>query len=387
MTNALPHIYIIAGEHSGDQLGGALLEALHTRLDFTLSGLGGPHMQAQGLRSLFPIEDIAVMGFAEVLPHIFRLKRRIRETAADIAAKEPDIVITIDSPGFCFRVIDAVRAMGRTPPIFIHYVAQTVWAYRPDRAEKAARKLDALMTLFSFEAPYFTRHGLKTEWVGHEAAWHSPPKDISGIHQGQVVAFPGSRRSELKRHLPLFRDTMVRLIKKHPHLSMVMPLPKGLEALASSLTQDWPCPLRITDASERKQVMAESELALCKSGTISLECALSHTPMVITYKANPISAWIVRRTVQTKYVGLPNILLDREAVPEYIQENATPEKLAESLDRLLSDKTLYATQYHDLATLRTMLLPSMTQSPSACAADFVTSMLPQALRTAATSSS
>lgn len=214
----LPHLYVIAGEHSGDQLGGSLLSELKTLTSFRLSGLGGRHMEAQGLQSLFPIEDIAVIGIAEIIPHIFRLKNRIRWVAEDIERQKPDIVLSIDSPGFTFRVIDILRKKGYKESVFVHYVAQTVWAYRPKRAAKAARLLDALMTLFEFEAPYFTPYGLKTEWVGHQAAWTATPKQVENIIKNQIAMFPGSRRNELKRHIPLFRDVCKQLASLHPNM-------------------------------------------------------------------------------------------------------------------------------------------------------------------------
>ncbi len=375
MNAQRPLLYIIAGEHSGDQLGGTLLRALKQQVDIDLAGLGGPHMQAEGLNSFFDIEDIAVIGIAEIIPHIRRLKRRIRETADDIERKQPTVVVTIDSPGFCFRVIEILRKRGYNKSVFIHYVAQTVWAYRPRRAEKAKRLLDALMTLFAFEVPYFTKYGLRTEWVGHQAAWQIKQKPPEGNNKHQIVLFPGSRRNELKRHIPLYREVAEALAAKHPSLSMSMPLPPELHSTAHAQTQNWPCPLLITPSSERFTQMQQAGLALCKSGTISLECALSGTPMVITYKANPISAWVVRRTLQTRFVGLPNILLNREAVPELIQENATPEQLTAALDQLLSNETAYKTQQESFQELRKLLLPSDTKAPYELAAEFVASYL------------
>lgn len=370
-----PHLYVIAGEHSGDQLGGALLAALRKRIPFRLSGLGGEHMQKQGLKSLFNIDDIAVIGIAEIIPHIFRLKRRIREVAEDILLHKPTMVLSIDSPGFSFRVIDILRKQGYKESIFVHYVAQTVWAYRPKRAEKAAQKLDALLALFAFEPPYFTRYGLKTFWVGHEAAWHATAKNMQAVIPHQCALFPGSRKNELKRHLPLFRNVAAQLKLQFPALSMVMPLPSNLRKYAAGLIENWPCPLTLTDAADRKDAMATSQIALCKSGTISLECALSQTPMVITYKANPISAWVVRRTLQTQFVGLPNILLGEQAVPELIQEDATPEALTDALALIMGHQDIYQKQQENLIKLRAMLLPSTTESPSEYAANIIASML------------
>lgn len=371
----IPHLYVIAGEHSGDQLGGTLLAALRKRVPFRLSGLGGEHIQKQGLISLFDIEDIAVIGIAEIIPHIFRLKRRIREVAEDIMRHKPTMVLSIDSPGFSFRVIDILRKQGYKDSIFVHYVAQTVWAYRPKRAAKAAKKLDALLTLFAFEPPYFTRYGLKTFWVGHEAAWHATEKNMQAVVPYRCILFPGSRKNELKRHLPLFRNVAEQLQRQFPALSMVMPLPSNLKDYASGFIENWPCPLTLTDAADRKAAMATSQIALCKSGTISLECALSQTPMVITYKANPISAWVVRRTLQTQFVGLPNILLGEQIVPELIQEDATPEALTSALASIIGQPDVYRKQQENLTKLRGMLLPSTTESPSEYAANIIASMI------------
>ncbi len=372
---ALPHLYVIAGEHSGDQLGGSLLSELKTITNFKLSGLGAQHMQAQGLQSLFPIEDIAVIGIAEIIPHIFRLKKRIRMVAEDIERKKPDMVVSIDSPGFTFRVIELLRNKGYKDSIFVHYVAQTVWAYRPRRAAKAARLLDALMTLFEFEAPYFTPYGLKTQWVGHQAAWTAKSKHERHIIKHQIAMFPGSRRNELKRHIPLFREVCEQLLPLCPDMHISMPVPDDLQDIVASMTSDWPCRLTFARAVDRESVLASSQIALCKSGTISLECALSGTPMVITYKANPISAWVVRRTLQTAFVGLPNILAGKAIVPEFIQEHAKSEAIANALYTLLSNKEAYQEQQHALSALKHTLLPSATQSPSRNAAEFVASML------------
>jgi lipid-A-disaccharide synthase len=369
------HIYIVAGEHSGDQLGSRLIAALKNSIPIRISGLGGAHMQAQGLKSLFPMEEISVMGFAEVLPHIFRLKRRIRQVADDIEVKRPDIVVTIDAPGFNFRVVEMLRKRNYAASRFIHYVAPTVWAYRPQRAAHTERLFDGLMTLFAFEVPYFTACGLDTCWVGHEAAWHATPKDAAVIDENLLAAFAGSRRSELKRHIPLFREVTSILSRTHPSLKMVMPLPETLRSYAESLTQNWPCNLTLYAASERETVLKHAKIALCKSGTISLECALSGTPMVITYRANPISAWVVRRTLRTKFVGLPNILLGREAVPEYIQERATADTIANALSKLLSSHEQYQTQQQELLALKTLLLPSTEKSPSELAAHYVGNFL------------
>lgn len=367
-----PQIYIIAGEHSGDQLGAGLMQALKQQSGCNFQGVGGKGMMKQGLTSLFDMQDISVMGFTEIVPHLFRITSRIRQTVQDIIEKKPDILITIDSPGFCFRVIKALRKHNAAPPLCVHYVAQTVWAYKPGRAVKAANLLDGLMTLFAFEVPYFTKHGLNTQWVGHPAAWHVHPKQHTE-NTINLALFPGSRNAELKRHMPLYRAVCERLASTHPTLQATMPVPENLHALATQLSADWPCPLNIVPSAQKQDVLNHAQAALCKSGTITLECGLSETPMVITYKANPISVWVVRRTVQTQFAGLPNILLEREAVPELIQEKAQPDAIAQALAPLLSETAERTTQKQALHQLRHLLLPSSEKNPSELAAAYVLS--------------
>jgi lipid-A-disaccharide synthase len=376
------HIYLIAGETSGDQLGAGLMHALST-LDphMRYNGVGGLKMRTQGLATLFPMEELSLMGFAEILPHIFRLKRRIREVADDIEAKKPDVVVTIDSPGFTFRVVALLRKRGYNASRFVHYVAPTVWAYKPERAAKTARLFDKLLTLFAFETLYFTQEYLDTLWVGHPAAWREalPPMPMPA----RVAAFPGSRKNELRRHLPLLRQASALLAHEVPNLTMEMPLPIMLHPFASTLTAGWPCPLTLCDAEERQNALARAQVALVKSGTMTLETALSQTPMLVFYKANPFSALLMRRMIRTPYVALPNILLNRKVIPEFVQEDATPEALAGETRQLLRDPSAQNRQKEAFAQLKTMLLPDHECSPSMHAAIAVL----QAARSAATSSS
>lgn len=336
-------IYLIAGEQSGDLLGARLMAALREAGITDFHGIGGPQMEAEGLHSLFPMRELSLMGFVEILPHIPRLKRRIREAVADILARKPDIIITIDSPGFCFRVARALRKHwpkgNVASPRFVHYVAPSVWAYKPGRAKKLAATYDQVLTLLPFEPPYFTAEGMQADFVGHPLVENPPQGDGASFRTRHAIAadarvvavLPGSRAGELRRHLPLLRDTMQRLAAKVGHIVTVIPaVPHLLEDIRNQ-TADWPTPLVIVDQSQEKwDAFAAADAALAKSGTVTLELALSDTPMVVFYKVHPLSAWLMRRMIRTKYVTLVNILEQQEAIPELLQENATAERLAET---------------------------------------------------------
>lgn len=364
------HYVIIAGEHSGDQLGGQLIKALKHESDMAIqfSGVGGVSMQNAGLKSIFPMEELSLMGFVEILPHIFTLKRRIKQTVAYIIETKPDIVITIDSPGFTFRVVSQLKKLGYTSSQFVHYVAPTVWAYKPKRAAKTARLFDMLLTLFSFEPHYFTQAGLLTHWVGHEAAWNAAPVSMNMVNNQQLCVFAGSRRNELKRHLPIYREIVRQLIPRCAELSVVMPLPIALHAIAKTLTHHWPCPITIVDSNERFMAMRNSRAGLIKSGTITLEAGLAGLAGVVVYKGNPISAWMVKRFIHSPVFGLPNIVLKKSIMPEFIQYNVVPELIADVLYPLMTDDGALVAQIASLQNLKPALLVNDTDSPSTLAA-------------------
>lgn len=382
------HYMIIAGESSGDQLGAGLIDALNNNPSqkIIFSGIGGEDMEKAGLTSLFPMHELSLMGFVEILPHFLKLRKRIQQTIAYIVRHKPDVVITIDSPGFTFRVVDALRKMGYSHSIFIHYVAPTVWAYKPKRAKKAAKLFDALLTLFAFEPDYFLREGLKTVWVGHEAAWRAPSQFMPIAHNTQLCIFAGSRRNELKRHLPIFQEVCTKLLKDCPTLSVVMPLADSLHQYATELTKNWPCPLKIISRKQRFEVMQHSRAGLIKSGTITLEAALYGLAGVVVFKGNPISAWIVKHFIHTPIFGLPNIVLKRSVMPEYIQYTANADAILLSLRLLILDNHAIDKQRQALTLLRQALLAHKELSPSVLAAQHIIN-LHQTARSAATSSS
>lgn len=374
-----PLIYLVAGEPSGDRLGARLMAALkeETAGRIRFRGVGGDMMAAQGLSSRFPIAEIAVMGLAEVLPRLPRILRRIRETADDVAAARPQAVVTIDSPDFTLRV--AKRLKGQGIPL-IHYVAPSVWAWKPGRARKIARFLDRLMTLLPFEPPYFMREGLRTDFVGH-------PVLESGAGQGDgagfrtrhviepndtvLVLLPGSRRGEVERHLPVLRDAAERIAAQRAGLRLVMPTVAHLEAALRDAVKDWTIRPIITAGEQNKfDAFAAANAAIAASGTVSLELAMAGTPGVVIYRVNPLTAAIAGRMLKVKHVSLVNILLNMEAVPELLQDKCRPDLIAASVLNLLNNADSAGLQRTRAAQAMAMLAPD-GQTPSRAAARVV----------------
>ena len=383
-----PQIYLIAGEASGDQLGAWLMEALtRQQPELRFTGIGGTAMRAiPNFTTLFKTEAISLIGFAEILPHIFRIRRRILDAIADIEAKQPELVITIDAPGFCFRVVRALKARGRLNHTrFIHYVAPTVWAYRPERAYEIAPLFSHLLALYPCEPDYFERAGLPTHFIGHPFAWWWREKGNATAFRARhgldnntpiLALFPGSRKSELRYHLPVYRATIAALTSRIPELELVMLGRAEHREYLSRELKDWPRKVRLIDAVEKKDMFAAATAALAKSGTVSLECALSGLAAVTAYRTHPLTAWYVRRKVKIPYANMANILLERFVVSEFLQENFTAENLATALMPLLTDATAREAQHTALAQIARMLGAEEVTSPSDKAASVVLATLP-----------
>ncbi len=374
-------IYMIAGEASGDQLGGMLVQELRT-LDDSIEyrGIGGFSMMQQGIASIFPMRELSIMGFAEVLPHLLSITARIRQTVQDIESFKPDVLITIDSPGFNYRVVKKLRERGVHVPKFVHYVAPTVWAYKPERAETTAALFDHLLCLLPFEPPYF-EDKMITDFVGHPMAWWWRNKGFAegfrARHHIQndvplVALFPGSRVNELKHHLPLMRATIKKMLTHVPNLHATIYVREDIAQETYDLTRNWPCPLTLcSDPLQKKQLFAASTVAIAKSGTISLECALAGLPSVTVYKANAISAWYIRKKIKTPFVHLANILAKRMVIPELLQENCTPDAVSTHAEALLNDATARSEQVNALSDISAMLGTDNEVSPSMRAAKIV----------------
>ena len=333
-------LYVIAGEASGDALGAALLAGLKSlRPDLQVRGIGGPLMQAEGLQSLFPMDELSVMGLAEVLPKYAHLKRRIREAAADVLAAAPDALITIDSPDFVLRVARIVRT-ARPDLRTIHYVAPSVWAWRPGRAAKMAHVIDHVLALLPFEPPYMTAAGMTCDFVGHPVV--SAPRASAAEAQAfradpggggpLVLALPGSRRGEVARLAPVIGGVLDRVRAVHPQVQVVLPTLRSVAAMVEDLTADWPVRPRIIEAPEAKRAaFAAADVAIAASGTVSLELAANGVPMVIAYDMHPVTMWLMQRMARVDTVTLVNLVSDTRVVPEFLGDRCTADLIAPAL--------------------------------------------------------
>lgn len=350
-----PLIYMVAGEPSGDLLGARLIAGLKDlcagEVDF--AGIGGEAMREQGLASLFAQKELAVMGLMEVLPRIPAILRRLGETVADVEARQPAAIVTIDSWGFTGRLAGALAKRGHKTPR-IHYVAPMVWAWKERRAQQLAGRVDLLMCLLPNEPPYFEKVGLKAVHVGHPVLEGGADKGDGrafrhrhgiGAEVPLLSVLPGSRHSETSRLLPVFAGTVALLARDFPGLSVVVPTVETVAAEVAAAVASWPVPVRVvTGASERYDAMAASGAALAASGTVALELAMAKVPMVIAYRLAPLTAYAAKRLLKIRHVCLLNLLVPTPYVPEMLQENCRPEALASALAPLLSEGSLRAAQ-------------------------------------------
>lgn len=334
-------LFLIAGEPSGDRLGAALMAGLKALGPVEFTGIGGPLMQAEGLESLFPMEELSVMGIAEVLPKYFHLKRRIREAAAAALASGAEALVTIDSPDFCLRVAKIVKAAN---PAFrtIHYVAPSVWAWRPGRAAKMARVIDHVLALLPFEPPYMTAAGMTCDFVGHPVVAEplaSEAETAAFAGKGPLLlALPGSRRGEVARLAPVFGAVVGRLKARHPGLRVALPTVRGVAGLVREVTAGWPVvPQIIEEPGAKRGAFAMADVALAASGTVSLELAANGCPMVIAYDMHPLTLWLMRRAALIDTVTLVNLVSETRVVPEFIGPACRAETIAPALEAVLAD--------------------------------------------------
>lgn len=371
-------IYLVAGEASGDVLGARLMQALASRRpDMRFAGIGGPRMTAQGLASLFPIQELALMGLLEVLPRLYRLRQRLQQSAADIAARKPDIVVTIDSPGFTLRLLRAIQPLGIRR---VHYVAPQVWAWREGRVRHYPGLWEQLLCLLPFEPALFARHGLPATFVGHPVLESGADTGDAGRFRARhaveartrlLTVMPGSRRTEVARLMPILGQTLRRL----PEVTPVVPLAGPVAEAVRDGARHWERqPIMVTDNEDKHDAFAASDAALTKSGTSTLELAMAGVPMVVTYRVNPLSAAIGRRLFTVPYVSLVNLLAKREIVPELLQEACTPDRLASAIRALLKDPGMAASQRSACQDVLKLLRPE-AGTPSEAAADAVLCLL------------
>jgi lipid-A-disaccharide synthase len=351
-------VYIAAGEASGDILGARLMAALRRRrpgLEF--AGIGGDRMAEQGIESLFPMRELSLMGLLE------------DQAEADVLARRPAVLVSIDAPSFTLRLAGRIRPRGI--PV-VHYVAPQVWAWRPGRVVEIARQVDRILALLPFEPPFFEAAGIPVSFVGHpvleggaDAGDAARFRAMHGLADADrpVLVMPGSRRSEVGRLLGVFGAALRLAGAEVPGLRPVLALAGPVEAAVRAGTAGWNNvqglgpPILVREAADKHDAYAAAEAGLIKSGTSSLEVAVAGVPHVVGYKVNPITAAIVRRLIKVPHVSLVNLLAEREVVPELLQQDCTPPALAAALVRLLRDPAAVAAQRAGFAEVLARLRP------------------------------
>lgn len=338
-------IFIIAGEASGDVLGFRLMQALRT-LEPTIefSGIGGVRMEEAGLISLFPMQELALMGLAEILPKALHLKKRLAQTIAAIRAEKPDILLTIDSPGFTLRVLKAIGPKG---PKRVHYVAPQVWAWRQKRVKHFPGLWDKLLCLLPFEPDFFAPYNLHPVFTGHPVLESGADKGnaerFRAVHNvpggaTPLILMPGSRVTETRRLLPIFQQTIELLKPNIPNLLPVIAAAPGISEAVASHSANWPVnPIIVRDIEARYDAFAAAKAALTKSGTSTLELAMAGVPMAVTYRIHPLSAAIGRRLIKIPHVAMINLLAKQALVPELLQQECRPDLLAKTITSLLQN--------------------------------------------------
>ena len=347
-------VYLLAGEPSGDRLGGALMAGLKELMPkVAFRGVGGPSMEAQGLKSLFPMDDLSVMGIAEVLPRYPKLQRRLNEAAAHVLSSKPDVLITIDSPDFSLRL--AAKVKEASDIRCVHYVAPSVWAWRSGRAEKMAKSIDQVLALLPFEPPYMEAAGMRCDFVGHPIVTEplATQDEAWAFRKGKgfgeaplIMVLPGSRRAEVGRLAPIFGEALRATIAKIPNARVVVPAAAPVASAVIDAVANWPGAPVVLDPRDDPQALrakraafAAADAAIAASGTVSLELAANGTPMVIAYDMNWFSWQIMSRMVKIDTVTLVNLVTGQNSIPEFLGPACTPAKISETLVALMQDET------------------------------------------------
>lgn len=360
-------IFIIAGESSGDMLGSKMLREfieysrLNSDYEFIFSGVGGQLMQKQNFSSIFPMEDLSVMGIFEILPHIPKLVNRINFTVKKIIEFQPDYIITIDSPDFCFRVIKKLKKYSFFNQVKkIHLIAPSVWAYRENRAQKVAKLYNLLLAILPFEPPYFEKYGLKTKFIGHPIIDDNPTLSEMELLRSSffktyqinkddkiILLTPGSRIGEVKKIFPEFIKAINMLKNNINSFTVVVLVVKKTQKIIEELSQEIQAPFKIVDSSQKKLILSSADFAIAKSGTNSVEISLYKIPQIIAYKINSFTHQIIKRIVKIKYANLLNIIANREIIPELLQDNCNPQKIYDEMLKLINNKKLAQIQIEE----------------------------------------
>jgi lipid-A-disaccharide synthase len=377
-------IFLIATEESGDRLGSALMKVLRQRLgdDVSFEGIGGSTMAAEGLQSLFPIDALSIIGFAAIPKKLPMILRRLAEATDAVLKAAPDILVIIDSPDFTHRVARRVRRRAPNIPI-VDYVSPSVWAWRPGRARAMRGYVDHVLGLLPFE-PEVHRQlgGPPCSYVGHplieQIASLRPNADEQMRRDASppvLLVLPGSRRSEIRHHMAIFGAALGLLQKQGVAFELILPTMPHLEQAIAIALKDWPVqPRVVVGETDKRAAFRVAHAALAKSGTSTLELAIAGVPMVAAYKGGNLEAWIARRVIRSASVILANLVVGENVVPEYIQQDCTPEKLAPALRDVLADTPMRQRQVEAFTKLDTIMATGKT-SPSIGAAEIVIGML------------
>ncbi|MGX9393521.1 lipid-A-disaccharide synthase [Nitrobacteraceae bacterium UC4446_H13] len=377
-------IFLIATEESGDRLGAGLMHELRARLGegVRFEGVGGRAMAEAGLVSRFPIEELSIVGLAAVAKQLRSILRRIRETADAVIATKPDALIIIDSPDFTHRVAKRVRARAPRIPI-IDYVSPQVWAWRPGRARTMRGYIDHVLAILPFEPEALRKlDGPPCTFVGHPLTAQIGslrPSSAEQLRRDEappiLLVLPGSRRSEIGHHMAVFGETLAQLQAQGVSFEAVLPTMPHLESTIARELESWPVRPRVVVGEEAKRAAFRvAHAAFAKSGTVTLELALAQVPMVTTYRAGAVEAWIVRRRITSSSVILANLVIGENVIPEFIQEDCTAAKLAPPLRDVLTDTPMRRRQQEAFARIDD-IMSTGALSPSARAAEVVMTLL------------
>lgn len=365
MSAIVPHVFLVAGEDSGDRLGAALVAALKQRTQgrVQVSGVGGVHMAAQGVESVFPLGDLAIVGFTAIAASLPKILRRIREAADAVVAAKPDVLVIIDSPEFTHRVARRVRRAAPEIPI-VDYVCPSVWAWRPGRASAMREYVDHVLALLPFEPAAMQRlGGPVTTYVGHPLSERvnelRPNADEAGRRLAEpavLLVMPGSRSGEIRRMAGTFGNALGLLARQTSPFEVVVPAVPRLADMVRAATASWPVAVRVvTEANEKDAAFRVARAALAKSGTSTLELAIAGIPTVGAYKVSLLEEAVGHVLLTVKNVILANIVLGENIVPQFIQRDCTPERLAAALLPLLSDTAERRAQIEAFARLDSVM--------------------------------
>ena len=375
------HVFLIAGEESGDRLGASLMTALRARhgADVGFSGIGGSHMEDAGLKILFPSSELSLMGFTAVIARLPSLIRRLRQAVDAVVSEKPDVLVIIDSPDFTQRV--AARVRERAPEIaIVNWISPTVWAWRPGRARKMASYVDHLMAILPFE-PHVHRKlgGPPCSYVGHpilsqlDSLTPAPGErpELNEADAPHLLVLPGSRRSEIRRLMPVFGETLAQIAERIPGLRATLPTVPRLEADVHARIENWPVkPDVVVGDDAKKAAFRSAHAALAASGTVTLELALARVPMVVAYRVDPLFRLLAPYLVRTWTIVLPNFIVDRPMIREYLTALVRPEPLARATTALLTDTPERRAQLESMGELAD-LMATGDESPADRAARIV----------------